>query len=259
LEVEQYLEELRNELKRLKEIEDNLQKKSKEAAVQLDLLEKEALAREKKREEQFKKQIDTLGRDFTRKVDRFLKRTADRFEAARVRAEAQQRESALKEAFLRKMREEKISPEDRKLEKEESYTLGDTVYDRLFRKQGTLIELNRKTAIIDIEGKRVPSNLDRLTKVEAKEIHKKPSEHTEIKIIEDTSRELNLIGRRVEESIGLLDKFLDRAYLSNLEEVRIVHGFGTGVLKKAVAEFLSSHPQVSGIVDEGGATLVTLK
>ena len=79
------------------------------------------------------------------------------------------------------------------------------------------------------------------------------------------STEINLIGCRAEEAISRLDKFLDDALLTGLLSVRIVHGSGMGVLRRAVSEFLESHPNVSGFElapqnqGGGGATLVTLK
>ncbi len=259
LEIEKYLEELRNELKRLKKMEDGIRDKSKKLELRMDSLEKEALATEKKREKEYRKQVEELGRDFSRKVDKFLKRTADKFESARIKAEAKRKESALKEAFLMKMREEKTGNQAFETADPEKLSPGDTVYDRLFRKQGILLEIDHKSAILDVEGKRISSHIDRLTRIEAREITKKPSRNIEVTIIEDNSREVNLLGKRVEESLDLLDKFLDRAYVSNLEEVRIIHGYGTGTLKKAVSEFLSGHPQVKNFINEGGATVVTLK
>ena len=259
LEIEKYLAELREELKRLQRLEDGLRKKSGELDTRLDRLEKEALAAEKKREKEFSKQVDDLGREFTRKVDRFLKRTADKFESARIRAEAKQKESALKEAFLRKMREEKQGKPDTKPRDNSVFQTGDTVYDRLFRKQGMLIEVSQNNAVIDVEGKRISSHPDRLTRIETREVTKRPSRNIEVTVVEDTSQEINLVGKRVDESMDLLDKFLDRAFISGLDEIRVIHGFGTGILKRAVAELLSDHPQVRGFTDEGGATVVSLK
>ncbi len=259
IEIEKYLVELRDELKRLKDLEDGLREKSGELNIRINLLEKEALTAEKKREKEFKKQVEELGRDFTRKVDRFLKRTADKFESARIRAEAKKKEAVLKEAFLQRMREEKHGKQDLKVTETGTFHPGDIVYDRLFRKQGTLLEISQKNAVIDVEGKRVSSHLDRLTRIEIKEVTKKPASNIEVTVIEDTSREINLIGKRVDESMDILDKFLDRAFVSNLDEVRVIHGFGTGTLKKAVTRFLSRHPQVNGFTDEGGAALVSLK
>ena len=67
----------------------------------------------------------------------------------------------------------------------------------------------------------------------------------------------------VDEAIGVLDKYLDDAYLAGVAQVRIVHGKGTGALKKGISQYLSELPYVSnfrlGIHGEGedGVTIVT--
>jgi len=61
---------------------------------------------------------------------------------------------------------------------------------------------------------------------------------------EGVQAELKLIGMRVEEATDLLDKFLDDAVLAGHQEVRVVHGHGTGRLRTAVMAFLSKHPHV---------------
>jgi DNA mismatch repair protein MutS2 len=77
--------------------------------------------------------------------------------------------------------------------------------------------------------------------------------------------EINLVGRRVDEALDLTDKFLDDAFLAQMTQVRIVHGSGTGALRQAIAEFLSSHPHVAKFQAapqaEGGrgVTVVTLR
>lgn len=78
-------------------------------------------------------------------------------------------------------------------------------------------------------------------------------------------RELNVLGLNVSEAISEIDAFLDQAVLSNLEEVKIVHGIGTGKLKKGIQEYLRTHKSVlsyrQGKYGEGeaGVTIVTLK
>jgi DNA mismatch repair protein MutS2 len=77
--------------------------------------------------------------------------------------------------------------------------------------------------------------------------------------------ELNVIGRRVEEALPELDKFLDNAALADTLRVRVVHGHGMGVLKRAIAEMLATHPHVAKFYaatpQEGGAgaTIVELR
>jgi DNA mismatch repair protein MutS2 len=76
--------------------------------------------------------------------------------------------------------------------------------------------------------------------------------------------ELNLIGQRVDEALDESDRFLDRALLEGKQAVRIIHGFGTGTLRKAVREHLRKHPAVrswrAGEDNEGGdgATVAVL-
>jgi DNA mismatch repair protein MutS2 len=82
---------------------------------------------------------------------------------------------------------------------------------------------------------------------------------------EPSGIEINLIGCTVEEATRRVDKFLDQAALSGISEVRIIHGHGTGALRRGLAEFLKTHPLVEAIrfeaEDRGGQaiTLVELK
>ncbi len=78
-------------------------------------------------------------------------------------------------------------------------------------------------------------------------------------------RELNLVGQRAEEALENVDKFLDSAALASVNRVRIIHGHGMGILKRAVNDFLGSNPHVSRFYPaapaEGGAgaTIVELR
>jgi DNA mismatch repair protein MutS2 len=82
---------------------------------------------------------------------------------------------------------------------------------------------------------------------------------------EPSGIEINLIGCTVEEATRRVDKFLDQAALAGLSQVRLIHGHGTGALRKGLAEFLKTHPLVETIrfeaEDRGGnaITLVELK
>jgi DNA mismatch repair protein MutS2 len=87
----------------------------------------------------------------------------------------------------------------------------------------------------------------------------------DIDVPSDAPRELKLIGLTTDEAVTLADKFLDQAVLSGFQDVRIVHGMGTGALRRAIDEFLSSHPHVERFAraprGEGGdgATIVELR
>lgn len=81
----------------------------------------------------------------------------------------------------------------------------------------------------------------------------------------DIPVEMKLVGYRVEPALEELDRYLDRALLSNHQQVRVIHGFGSGRLRQAIREHLRPHPAVdgfrSGRQNEGGdgATVVTLR
>ncbi len=78
-------------------------------------------------------------------------------------------------------------------------------------------------------------------------------------------QEINVIGQRAEEARDAVDEFLDRAVMATASRVRIVHGYGMGVLRKAIQELLSRHPHVARFYpapqQEGGAgaTIVEIK
>jgi DNA mismatch repair protein MutS2 len=76
---------------------------------------------------------------------------------------------------------------------------------------------------------------------------------------EPAGEEINLIGCTVEEATRRVDKFLDQAALAGSSQVRIIHGHGTGALRRGLAEFLKTHPLVESIrfeaEDRGGAAI----
>jgi DNA mismatch repair protein MutS2 len=79
------------------------------------------------------------------------------------------------------------------------------------------------------------------------------------------STEINVIGRTVDEATSDVEKFVDHAFLAGMPRVRIVHGSGMGILRKALRQYLQKHPHVESVTEPpsneggGGATVVELK
>jgi DNA mismatch repair protein MutS2 len=67
---------------------------------------------------------------------------------------------------------------------------------------------------------------------------------------EPAGEEINVIGCTVEEATRRVDKFLDQAALAGASQIRIIHGHGTGALRRGLAEFLKAHPLVEAIRSE---------
>jgi DNA mismatch repair protein MutS2 len=82
---------------------------------------------------------------------------------------------------------------------------------------------------------------------------------------EKVPSEINVIGRTVDEATGEVEKFVDRAFLAGLPRVRVVHGSGMGILRKALRQYLQKHPHVLSVTEPpqneggGGATVVELR
>jgi DNA mismatch repair protein MutS2 len=76
--------------------------------------------------------------------------------------------------------------------------------------------------------------------------------------------EINVIGHTVDDASREVEKFVDRAFLAGLPRVRVVHGSGMGILRKALRQLLQNHPHVASVAEApqneggGGATVVEL-
>ena len=77
------------------------------------------------------------------------------------------------------------------------------------------------------------------------------------------SHELSIRGMRADEAMNKIESFLDEALLVGVDEVRIVHGKGYGVLREIARNISKDHPRVSSIEDEhadrGGAGISIIK
>lgn len=149
----------------------------------------------------------------------------------------------------------------------EDFKIGDAVHVISMNLDGTVTSLpnakgyaqvqmgilNSKVHISDLEIVQAP-----------KESKKYSGGHTAIMKSAHIKPEINLLGMTVDEAISELDKYLDDAALAHLNQVRIIHGKGTGALRKGVQEYLKKQPYVksfrAGEFGEGdmGVTIVEL-
>ena len=82
---------------------------------------------------------------------------------------------------------------------------------------------------------------------------------------ESVPSEINVIGHTVDDATREVERFVDRAFLAGLPRVRIVHGSGMGILRKALRQYLQKHPHVESVAEPpqqeggGGATVAELR
>ena len=147
--------------------------------------------------------------------------------------------------------------------------VGDRAEHRKFKVRGEVVSIAGTKAVLNVSGKKMTVDLKDLisggqapSPVQTRRDSRGRLSSTDIAPI---SAELNLIGHRVDEALEESDKFLDRALLEGKQAVRIIHGFGTGALRKAVRDHLRKHPAVKswrpGNENEGGdgATVAVLE
>ena len=150
-------------------------------------------------------------------------------------------------------------------------SVGDRVVVAGLGLEGTLVALHGDDAEIDMQGKRLrarAADLRLLAKGGA--ALPKPANRVSVNVQlsprgNEASSDLNLIGCTVEEALTRTERFLDETLLADQRTVRVIHGYGTGQLRRAIAEYLKNHPLVSSYQQAppeqggGGVTVVELK
>jgi DNA mismatch repair protein MutS2 len=129
---------------------------------------------------------------------------------------------------------------------------------------GVVLELHGKHADIDMNGKRLRASLGDL-RVIGGPARAAVRVNVELQPREGSLSELNVIGCTVDEALTRAGRFLDEIMFSDQRSVRIVHGYGTGQLRRAIAGFLKHHPLVAHFEEAppgqggGGVTVAELK
>jgi DNA mismatch repair protein MutS2 len=131
--------------------------------------------------------------------------------------------------------------------------------------EGIVVELRGNQAEVDVRGKRMRAKVKDLRAIGGTPAPATVKVNVDLQPREGSLSELNVIGQTVDEAISRLEKFLDETTVTDQHTIRIVHGHGTGQLRRAVAAYLKEHPLVASFKlapqneGGGGATIVELK
>ena len=146
-------------------------------------------------------------------------------------------------------------------------TVGDRVLVGALGLEGVVLSLHGRDAEVDVRGKRLRARVAdlRVTRGGGPTPPPPVRVNVDLQPREGLLTELNLIGSNVDDALVRLEKFLDDAAITEQRTVRVIHGFGTGQLRRAVAEWLKTHPDVASFAAAasdkggGGVTVVELK
>jgi DNA mismatch repair protein MutS2 len=256
--VEAYLASLRALEETLEERIAALEAQSEAARLREE--ERAAAARKLAldREARFAQELEEMAARIRSRLEEYLEGVTDREERRRLRGEFERRESRLLSEARALRPGEAVAPPTAPAA---PLKTGDPVRVVPLRVQGVLERLEGDRATVASGGKRLSVARSDLEPVAAAPSPAPRPLPRGVRLEREGDRsvplEINLIGRRVEEALEILDKYLDDAFLAAVDSVRVVHGMGTGRLRSAVRRFLETHPHVEGFSQaeerEGGA------
>ncbi len=242
------------------------------AAKQVEL-ERDTVRREQQRQREWEKKSESIVADFEARAQMTLERLAEAGEHRKAAEQAQRQVAKTRREFREEAAEALAPPPEIRSQ---------TVPQQLPLEEGSRVRLKDireiatvrrllKNGMLEVEAGFMKMQIPRDDIAEVlpqntpkrdlpSNVRFEPGPRWDV-----SYRELNIIGQRAEEAIENVDKFLDSAALASVNRVRIIHGHGMGVLKRAVAEHLTTSPHVARFYpatpSEGGAgaTVVELR
>ena len=229
--IEEQHDELRHRLLKIEQERDDI----------LDVARREA-----------QQELETVRREIGRARENLQHET----EQAQSLAEAAQAISGLQARLARP--ESKPSLDQLPLE---PVTVGDIVWVPGLDSRGEVVNVSGQGVEVQVGQFRVQADLRKVRRMAGETVHHPLPDDRPVRVMThrqpaSTTIEIDLRGHRVEDALNQLERYLDDAYLGGLPWVRVIHGRGTGALRRAVRETLAMHPLVasfrSGEMNEGG-------
>ena len=279
--VGRFLDRLHAELRQAESERLNLEARERELARQRSHLEAEGLKEQRARIREMEKKLEALLRDFEYQAREMVSAVQERAAAQKLSKEAERRIARLRREFKEQFDAAVVAhhtgadvgdPNARPQEVQH-VAEGDTVKLKSLGRPG-VVKRKLDGGAYEVEvgamKMRVPHAdiAQVLARAADNPVAAARARGISVKLEkEDLSApsEINVIGQTVDQATTAVEKFIDRAFLAGLPRVRIVHGSGMGILRKALRQMLQHHPQVASVTEPpqneggGGATVAELK
>ena len=289
LQASEYLRRIKREAEEAEALRVALEEERTAVAEKFAALDKEAAKQERERKAAFDQSVQRTIGEIEKQSRELVAKITDRTERIRLERESQRQIAEMKRTAERGVRIVRESPPVqtepvRVVEEVPEYVIaaprdlvvGDKVKLRSFGSVGIVDQIKDGMAEVRVKSLRFREKLENLELVEAtapkpqpgklEKLRRSAEAEVHLGAAEDKAQsELNVIGQTTDEAVDAVDKFLDEASLASLSKVRIIHGHGTGALRRAIGALLDGHPHVSRFLaappDQGGAgaTLVELR
>jgi DNA mismatch repair protein MutS2 len=279
--VSLFLDRLHTELRQLDTERSNLRAREQDVARQKNHLETEGRKEQKEKLRELEKKLDSVLRDFEYRVRETVNSVQDRAQAQKLSKDAERRIAKMRREF-REQFDSTVVAHSSGADKGDpnaqqhivkQVSVGDTVRLRSLGRDGRVLRyydddsfeiavgpMKMKVARDDIASVVTLAGVNPVQAARSRGINVSLAREDD-----SVSTEINVIGQTVDEATQAVEKFVDRAFLAGTVRLRVVHGSGMGILRKALRQFLKSHPHVATVSEPpqneggGGATVVELR
>jgi DNA mismatch repair protein MutS2 len=279
--VARFLDRLHTELRQLEGDRRAAQQREEEMTRESKRLEAEGAQEQRQKTREFERKLDSLIRDFEYQVREAVNAVQDRAAQQKLSKQAEQRIAKLRREFkeqfdagvvAHKTGADRDDPHARPHELKH-VSEGDTVkLKSLGRTAVVKRRIDDRTFEVEMGAMKMKIPRDDVAEVFPRSgtnpVAAARAKGISISLKSDdlnTPTEINVIGQTVDQATSEVEKFLDRAFLAGMPRIRIVHGSGMGILRKALRQYLQRHPHVATVSEPpqneggGGATVVELR
>ncbi len=279
--VARFLDQLHSDLREIDHERVELRNREQELARERNHLTAEGKKEQREKVRELEKKLESVLRDFEYRARETVNAVQDRAQALKLSKDAERRIAKMRREFREQFDSTVVAHTtgsdagDRHAAPHvvQQVSVGDTVRLKSLGRDGKVTRhfdddsfevavgpMKMKVARDDIADVIVRVGADPVSAARARGINVALAHEDE-----GVPTEINVIGQNVDDATSAVEKFVDRAFLAGAIRVRIVHGSGMGILRKAIRQFLQQHPHVAAVSEppqnEGGAgaTVVELR
>jgi DNA mismatch repair protein MutS2 len=278
--VGKFLDRLHSELRDLEHEREAARRREQEFSKELKRLEAEGAQEQRQKTRDLERKMETILRDFEYQMREAVNAVQERAAQQKLSKEAERRIAKLRREFkeqfdagvvAHKTGADQGDPDARPHEIKR-ISEGDTVKLKSLGRTAVIKrKLDEDTFEVEVGAMKMKVPRHDVAEVVAHSgsspVAAARARGITVSVREDSNvpTEINVIGQTVDQATQEVEKFLDRAFLAGMVRVRIVHGSGMGILRKALRQFLKDHPHVATVAEpqqnEGGAgaTVVELR
>ncbi len=279
--VSRFLDRLHSELRQLDSERSELRAREQEVARQRNHLELEGRKEQKEKLRELEKKLESVLRDFEYRARETVNAVQDRAQALKLSKDAERRIAKMRREFREQFDSTVVAHStgadtgdpDAQQHVVKHVSVGDTVRLKSLGRDGKVVRhfdddsfevavgpMKMKVARDDFASVVARDDSNPVASARARGINVSLAREDE-----SVPTEINVIGQTVDEATREVEKFVDRAFLAGAIRLRVVHGSGMGILRKALRQYLKSHPHVATVSEPpqneggGGATVVELR